>query len=99
MPEQSKFSGALSKLKQSSASQPEEIQATTAVSEPAEFVRGKGRPPGKRSDPDFQPVTVLLRKKTKKGVNRILEDSETGKDFSDLIEELLADWMQQRVNS
>jgi hypothetical protein len=58
--------------------------------------RGRGRPPGKRSDPDYQPTTVLLRKQTKKAATRLLEDQDTGQDLSELIEELLTGWIQQR---
>lgn len=54
----------------------------------------RGRRPGKRSDPDYEPTTVLLRKKTKKLANRKLEDGESGQDLSDLIEQLLASWIQ-----
>jgi hypothetical protein len=61
----------------------------------AEPVRGKGRPPGKRSDPDYQPTTVLLRQQTKKMANRLLEDGNTGQDLSELIEQLLLEWIQQ----
>jgi hypothetical protein len=62
-------------------------------------VRGKGRPPGKRSDPDYQPTTVLLRIQTKKMANRLLEDGSTGQDLSELIEQLLIEWIQQSLRS
>jgi hypothetical protein len=86
--EQSKFTPALAKLKQSPVEKP-----TTTIDPPRE--RGRGRPPGKRSDPDYQPTTVLLRKRTKKTAARLLEDHNTGQDLSDLIEELLTGWIQQ----
>ena len=95
--EQSKFSSALAQLKQRPATQPAEQQparpTSSSVTEP---VRGKGRPPGKRSDPDYQPTTVLLRKYTKKTANRLLEDGDTGQDLSELIEQLLTTWIQQQ---
>jgi len=59
--------------------------------------RGKGRPPGKRSDPDYQPTTVLLRKQIKKTARRLLEDTGTGQDLSELIEQLLVEWIQQQT--
>jgi hypothetical protein len=86
--EQSKFTPALAKLKQYPAEKPPII-----IDPPQE--RGRGRPPGKRSDPDYQPTTVLLRKLTKKTAARLLEDHDTGQDLSDLIEELLTGWIQQ----
>jgi hypothetical protein len=59
--------------------------------------RGRGRPPGKRSDPDYQPTTVLIRKHTKKTAARLLEDTDSGQDLSDLIEQLLMEWIQQHA--
>jgi hypothetical protein len=96
MPEESKFSGALAKLKQRSASSSAAPRATRPAPEAAP-VRGKGRPPGKRSDPDYQPTTVLLRKQTKKTASRLLEDASTGQDLSELIEQLLFEWIQQQL--
>ena len=95
--EQSKFSGVLAKLKQPPAEQ-QAVQRTTLPVSSSEVnpVRGKGRPPGKRSDPDYQPTTVLLRKHTKKTATRLLEDISSGQDLSDLIEQLLTKWIQQR---
>jgi hypothetical protein len=96
MSEQSKFSGALSRLKvrpapEQDANEPANVPAThTPVME-----RGKGRPPGKRSDPDYQPTTVLLRKQTKRAANRLLQDADDGQDLSDLIEQLLTEWIKR----
>jgi hypothetical protein len=94
MPEKSKLSGALAKLKQRPVKQPAARPPTPPIA--AEPVRGKGRPPGKRSDPDYQPTTVLLRQQTKKMANRLLEDGSTGQDLSELIEQLLTEWIQQQ---
>jgi len=93
--EQSKFSGVLAKLKQ----RPIEQQPTVVPAPPqgTEPVRGRGRPPGKRSDPDYQPTTVLLRKHTKKTAARLLEDINSGQDLSDLIEQLLVEWIQKQT--
>src|SRR5262247_1622870 len=96
MPEESKFSGALAKLKQRPASQSTTPRSARPVPEAAP-VRGKGRPPGKRSDPDYQPTTVLLRKHTKKTASRLLEDIDSGQDLSDLIEQLLTEWIQRQA--
>jgi hypothetical protein len=85
----SKFSGALAKLNQHSATQ----QSTT----PDAPVRGRGRPRSKSSDPDYQSTTVILRKRTKRTAARLLEDLETGQDLSDLIEELLLEWIQKHA--
>jgi hypothetical protein len=86
--EQSKFTGLLAKLKQPPTERPAAPMETPNV-------RGRGRPPGKRSDPDYQPTTVILRKHTKKTATRLLEDSNTGQDLSDLIEQLLTEWIRR----
>src|SRR5579863_4382348 len=97
MPEQSKFSGALAKLKQRPAPQSAEQPPAVPILASAEPARGKGRPPGKRSDPDYQPTTVLLRKQTKRTASRLLQDANIGQDLSELIEQLLAEWTKQHT--
>jgi hypothetical protein len=94
MPEKRKWSGAVAKLKQRPARRPAARPSAPPMA--AEPVRGKGRRPGKRSDPDYQPTTVLLRQQTKKMANRLLEDGNTGQDLSELIEQLLTEWIQQQ---
>lgn len=95
MPEKPKFSGALTELQQRPTKQPVTRQPAPPLA--AAPARGKGRPPGKRSDPDYQPTTVLLRQQTKKLANRLLEDGSTGQDLSELIEQLLTEWIQQHT--
>ncbi len=56
----------------------------------------RGRPTGKRSNPDFEPTTIFLRKATKKTANRALEDSGVKQDLSELIESLLQQWISAR---
>lgn len=56
----------------------------------------RGRPAGKRSNPDFEPTTIFLRKTTKKTANRTLEDSGVKQDLSELIESLLQQWITAR---
>ena len=93
--EQSKFSGVLATLKQ----RPIEHQSTAQPTPPqgTEPARGRGRPHGKRSDPDYQPTTVLLRKHTKRTAARLLEDIDARQDLSDLIEQLLGEWIQKHM--
>ena len=92
--EQSKFTGVLATLKP----RPIEAQSIVPQERPggSEPVRGRGRPPGKRSDPNYQPTTVLIRKRTKKIAARLLEDIDSGQDLSDLIEQLLGEWIQKQ---
>jgi hypothetical protein len=93
--EQSKFSGVLAKLKH----RQDETQSTAMPAPPvsSEPVRPRGRPPGKRSDPDYQPTTVLIRKNTKKTATRLLEDTNAAHDLSDLIELLLTEWIHRQA--
>ena len=50
-----------------------------------------GRPPGKRSNPNFERLTVLVRKQTRKAAERLWEDMEPDKDMSELVQKLLAE--------
>jgi hypothetical protein len=97
MPEKHVLRNALAKRKQQPAKQLTARQPAPPMA--AEPVRGKGRPPGKRSDPDYQPTTVLLRHQTKKMANRLLEDGNTRQDLSELIEQLLVEWIQQSLRN
>ena len=67
----------------------------TAAAKPASLAvstkrLGKGRPPGKRSDPDFEQVTAYIRKHTHQGVKIALLKEGRGQEFSELVEGLLA---------
>jgi hypothetical protein len=54
-----------------------------------------GRPPGKRSNPNFERLTVLVKKQTRKTAQRLWEDMEPGRDMSELVERLLSEFVQQ----
>lgn len=78
---------------------PEEASAAPAsVLTPPEAIeaKGRGRPAGKRSNPSYEPTTLLLRKETKKKASRLLEDSGNRQDLSELTEQLLSSWIQQQ---
>ena len=104
MAEQSKFAGALGRLKQPAApvakvqtpaEQPTR-QPLRAIDTPAPAGQGRG---GKRSDPAYSPTTFFVRKETKKKATRILlDDAYAGKDLSDLVEELLSEWVSKQAN-
>jgi len=54
---------------------------------------------GKRSDPAYSPTTFFVRRETKKKATRILlDDAHAGKDLSDLVEELLSEWVSKQTN-
>lgn len=59
-----------------------------------------GRPRcGKRSNPDYRPVQVLLRKETTKQARRILTDLDNGQDVSQLVQQLLEDWIAKQASA
>lgn len=71
-------------------------EATSAPRPQPTPISMRGRPAGKRSNPDFEPTTIFLRKTTKKTANRTLEDSGVKQDLSELIESLLQQWISAR---
>ena len=56
-----------------------------------------GRPPGKKSNPDYTQVTVYLRKQTHLAAKKRLLDE--GREFSELVEDLVIQWIQKSKNS
>ena len=56
-------------------------------------VNKKGRPKGKRSNPDFEQVTAYVRKDTYRQTKITLLNREDKLDFSDLVEQLLTEWL------
>ncbi len=58
--------------------------------------KGRGRPPGKRSDPDWAPRTILMRSKIHRRVSIMLIERDDGPDLSELIDQLLIDWISNQ---
>ena len=52
----------------------------------------RGRPPGKRSHPDFEQITAYIRKDTHCAVKIALLKNDR-KEFSELVEDLLRHWL------
>ena len=71
---------------------PEPEPASTTVSREAK--PRYGRPPGKRSNPDWEQVTIFMRRTTKKAALHRLMDSEGqgARDLSEVIDQLVAKW-------
>jgi hypothetical protein len=63
---------------------------------PAPAPRPQGRPPGKRSDPDWKPRTILMRTKTHRRVAGVLLERDDGPDLSELVDELLTEWLTKQ---
>lgn len=58
--------------------------------------RPQGRPPGKRSDPDWKPRTILMKTKTHRRVSAVLLEQDAGPDLSELVDELLTEWLTKQ---
>lgn len=56
----------------------------------------RGRPSGKRSDPDYVQTTAYIRGDTYKAVKIALIEEDEGREYSELVEELLANWLKSR---
>ncbi len=58
--------------------------------------RPRGRPPGKRSDPDWKLYSHFLKRSTQRQATSILFDAEDGRDLSDVLQSLLEKWVARR---
>jgi hypothetical protein len=56
----------------------------------------RGRPFGKRSDPDFVGFTTYIRKDTHRKAKIALLENEDGRELSELVEELIAKWLESK---
>jgi hypothetical protein len=56
----------------------------------------RGRPTGKRSDPDFTQTTAYIRADTYRDVRIALLQEGKGMEYSELVEEVLSDWLKKR---
>jgi len=67
-----------------------------------EILRSADRAPierkrgGKRNDPDYEPITVFVRKETYRKVKIALLEDERNKQAGELIEELLSKWIDEK---
>ena len=61
-----------------------------------ETQKGRGRPPGKRSDPDWAPRTILMRSKIHRRVSILLLERDNGPDLSELVDQLLTEWISKQ---
>lgn len=56
----------------------------------------RGRPKGKRSHPDYEQVTAYIKKETHTAAKIELLKEGQKRQFSELIQELLDDWVESR---
>jgi hypothetical protein len=90
----SKYAQTIASIRQQAAAQPD---ASAPAS--AEPVGRKGRRPGKRSDPAWKLYSHFLKKQTHREVTNILRNEEDGRDLSDVLQQLLEEWLIQRKKS
>lgn len=90
----SKFKGIFdaAKNRDGSNKQPDKDSKEIVKAEP---IKNKvGRPRGKRSNPDYEQVTAYIKRQTYREIKIALLQQEELADFSELIEELLCDWLK-----
>lgn len=56
----------------------------------------RGRPSGKRTDPNYVGFTTYIRKETHRSVKRALFDDPDERELSELVEDLLTDWLKTK---
>jgi hypothetical protein len=90
----SKFKDILSAAKDIDNDQPKENQdQSIQISQKENKVTKKGRSKGKRTNPDFEQVTAYVKKDTYRQTKIALLNGEDKLDFSDLVEQLLTEWL------
>lgn len=74
------------------------VEARQGVKPPEEILKAvsapRGRPPGKRTDPAYRHVSAYIRRETHHQVKLRLLQQGQGREFSELVEELLAGWLE-----
>ena len=79
------------------AKQPEKRLDPKPGPKPMDQQKRRGRPAGKRSDSEFGQVTAYIRKETHLAVKMALLKDGGEREFSELVEELLAKWLRSRT--
>jgi hypothetical protein len=75
---------------------PEEPRASERTENRTVALKAPGRPPGKRSDPEYKQYSVLLKRQTHRQVTTILRDQEETPDVSKLLQQLLEQWLEKQ---
>jgi hypothetical protein len=89
-----RFAG-LQAVKKLQAEKQVEVVVETQSNTPTDGTEVKrGRPNGKRTNVEFQQVTAYVRRDTYRKVSIKLIDRESKGEFSELVEELLQQWLE-----
>jgi hypothetical protein len=97
MAEQQRKFGALATLRQRAENEAADMSPSPAPVPAAE--RRQGRAPGKRSNPEWKLYSHFLKKRTQREATAILRAEDTGRDLSDVLQELLQNWIDAQVES
>ncbi len=94
------FDDALKQAKKASSSQKSKSESSKINNKEVEKVEEvkpkKRKSSGKRTDPDFKQVGAYIRKDTYLQIQRLLLE-QPDKDFSDLVEELLTNYLNNQL--
>lgn len=93
----SKFKGLLDAAKSREPEEREPEVNPPQLVEEAEQSPKRGRPKGKRSHPDYEQVTAYIKKDTYQEIKISLLREGQKREFSELIQELLEDWLKLRT--
>jgi hypothetical protein len=99
MAEQPRKFGALATLRQrADEERPAAIGDGTErpATRAADPERRRGRPPGKRSNPEWKLFSHFLKKRTQREATAILRAEDDSRDLSDVLQELLEGWITAR---
>jgi hypothetical protein len=88
----SKFADVAEKVTKLRLEPPATASPAPPVSAPPAPPQKMGRPPGKKTDPNYVQVTVYLRKSNHQAAKKILIDQE--REFSELVDDLVTRWIE-----
>jgi hypothetical protein len=107
MKQSEKRPAAAQKGKPAASAKPEQVRAPRALETPPDDSMGqalssaldngrvRGRPAtGKRSNPEWKLYSHFLRKNTQRAAVAKLQSKDDGRDLSDVLQELLEDWLK-----
>ncbi len=80
------------------AGSPRPAEAPPPLPPEAPAPRKPGRPPGKRSDPGFVQVTAYVPGDLHHAVKLALLQERQGREFSELVADLLSEWLSHRTS-
>lgn len=90
----SKFKNVLDAAKHRTDTPIPDEQAPEAPAASTSASRRPGRPPGKRSDPDYMQQSIYIRKATNRAVQIALLQHGDERDLSEVVEDLLTEWLR-----